>query len=211
MAELKIEKTCSSCEIKKLLTEFYKNKSRSDGLAHACKECDKALKKDFNLNNKKTISERNRKQYLTNIDARKLYSKDYFHKNKATITPKMREYYYENQNKLLDHANKYRSKNKKNIALTSKKWRELNKDHIRLNNIKRKEIIKNAMPKWADPDAIKMFYRIARFLRDKLGEDYHVDHIVPLHGDNVCGFHCESNLQILSAEENLAKGNKYYD
>ena len=38
---------------------------------------------------------------------------------------------------------------------------------------------------------------------------HHVDHIIPLQGKNVSGFHCIENLQYLTAEENIKKGNKY--
>jgi hypothetical protein len=57
-------------------------------------------------------------------------------------------------------------------------------------------------PTWADIDAIKRFYI-------DCPEGYHVDHILPLQGKLVSGFHVLSNLQYLTAHENLSKSNSF--
>jgi hypothetical protein len=57
-------------------------------------------------------------------------------------------------------------------------------------------------PKWANRAKIREIY-VNR------PEGYHVDHIVPLRGKNVCGLHVENNLQYLPALENMKKHNKF--
>ena len=48
-----------------------------------------------------------------------------------------------------------------------------------------------------------------RRLRKQIsGVDWHVDHIIPLNGNNVSGFHVWNNLQVIPASVNLSKGNR---
>ena len=57
------------------------------------------------------------------------------------------------------------------------------------------------IPSWANMDIIKIIYECA--------EGDHVDHIIPLQGDKVCGLHVETNLQYLSPHDNIVKHNKF--
>ena len=57
-------------------------------------------------------------------------------------------------------------------------------------------------PAWADLKKIKEIYK-------NCPEVYHVDHIIPLQGATVSGLHVETNLQYLTAEENMRKGNRF--
>lgn len=65
-----------------------------------------------------------------------------------------------------------------------------------------------ATPLWANKDLIDTFYIKAKLMEWFTGNKYHVDHIIPLQGEDVCGLHVENNLQILPALENKIKSNK---
>jgi len=78
-----------------------------------------------------------------------------------------------------------------------------------LSGAKRRVLKLQALPSWANTEKIKQVY-IDRINKELVtGKKYHVDHIVPLQGKNVCGLHVEHNLQILPAAENIKKSNKF--
>lgn len=55
--------------------------------------------------------------------------------------------------------------------------------------------------KWANKEKLVEFYK-------NCPEGYHVDHELPLKGELVSGLHVVENLQYLTAEENIKKGNR---
>ena len=67
---------------------------------------------------------------------------------------------------------------------------------------------KHQYPAWADHKAIKMMYRAAQVFRVS-GFDVQVDHIIPLQGKTVRGFHVHNNLQIITAKRNQMKSNRF--
>lgn len=68
---------------------------------------------------------------------------------------------------------------------------------------------RGALPAWADAGAMKAIYTEARRITEATGIPHHVDHIVPLTHDLVCGLHCEANLRVVTAAENIRKRNRF--
>ena len=76
----------------------------------------------------------------------------------------------------------------------------------RMSNIKRLQRV----PLWLSEfqkKEMENFYWLAKDLEKVTGGIYHVDHIVPLQGKNVCGLHVPWNLQVLPADINMKKSN----
>lgn len=103
----------------------------------------------------------------------------------------------------------YREKHAERLKALALKWAEANQAKIAARIARRRAAKLRATPAWANPAKIEEFYYTANMLGMHTGESYHVDHIVPLQSKRVCGLHWEGNLQILTANENMSKGNRF--
>lgn len=72
-------------------------------------------------------------------------------------------------------------------------------------------ILSLSCPIWVDRSKIREIYCQCRERTLAEGTQYHVDHIVPLKHEKVCGLHVPWNLRIIPARENLKKRNRLLD
>ena len=93
-----------------------------------------------------------------------------------------------------------------------KEWFKNNSGIAKAKRARRRASMSNSTPNWLtdiQKAQIAEFYEIATALETQTGIKHHVDHIVPLKANGISGLHVPWNLQILTANENLSKGNRY--
>lgn len=96
-------------------------------------------------------------------------------------------------------------KSREGVRVAKKAWARQNKHYINEEAARRRAAKRNATPPWyeSEREQIQALYKEAR------EKGLHVDHIIPLVNDNVCGLHCLANLQLLTPFDNCSKGNKF--
>ena len=129
----------------------------------------------------------------------------------------------ENSSHRKKYAKRYRKENREERVQRKREWdaenaehrrnyRALNRDYYRERAQFRYCRKRSATPKWLSDDhiaRIRELHWLANDLRKVTGETYHVDHVVPILGEDVCGLHVPWNLQILPADINVSKNNAF--
>lgn len=174
-------KKCIKCLETKPLTKEYFNISKvnKDGFRSECRICQKK------------------------------YLKDYYNKNRKRLLKKNLEYQKKNKESVNNKKKKWAVRNKDKVKKAQKDYHKKNPHKKAEWEAKRRCCKIKATPKWSELDKISILYEKAQWLSSITGLTYHVDHIIPLQGENVCGLHVWSNLQIVQDIINFSKSNKH--
>lgn len=113
--------------------------------------------------------------------------------------------------KRVAYNREWRAKNPQMACEQSRRWRQRNPEKAAELARRRQTCRREQTPKWHDPAIAVEFYREARRLTRETGIQHHVDHIIPLRGELVCGLHVHNNLQVLPASVNVAKKNRFVE
>lgn len=190
-------KTCNRCKISKTLEMFCKDKTKPDGLNVTCRQCS---------------SEKHRKHYLENREKVCKRTSEYAQKNRDKTLEYQKQHYLENRDRHLTLQKKRREENPEVFRKRSRESYINNKPLYVEKTARRRATRLDATPDWLTKEhlqEIKEMYEIISMFKLYTGQEYHVDHIIPLQHDLVCGLHVPWNLQILSAKDNLSKSNKF--
>lgn len=185
------QRACTKCGEIKPLTEYAKNGAR---LHTRCKQCARDAEKARRLADPEAAKARDKAQHA---------------KHRAARLERMRQYSAENaEHRCAVERARYLAEADK-IKARNAEWRRNNAAIIRVWNNARRAGERRATPMWADPIEMAGIYAQAAEMTAQSGEPYHVDHIIPLRGKNVCGLHVQNNLRVIPASENLRKGRKF--
>lgn len=178
-------KWCPQCQTQKVLSDFYANRAKSDGLTTQCKSCCKV----------NATSRRLEKPEVTRAEVRAARERN-------------RNAY--NAKRTGEAGRKYRAKIAEWARAYFMTYRKANRTRLTAYRAKVRAAQKRATPSWANSHYIALFYEMAKLERQRLGVHVEVDHIVPLQSPLVCGLHCEHNLQLLTRKANRSKCNRVW-
>ena len=168
----------------------------------ACVTCAKnSLNANRAKNKERTAAQRHKDykkliQNETNVEKKKLRGKAYYEKTKESLYVKTRMWRLQNPEKNSVYATRNRQKHP---------------DAKNADTAKRRADKLQRTPWWLSKDElwlIREAYALAKQRTKMFGFTWHVDHVIPLRGQNVSGLHVPWNLQVIPARANIAKGNK---
>jgi hypothetical protein len=91
------------------------------------------------------------------------------------------------------------------------RWNAKNKEKLLELTRNRQAKKLQATPPWlseCDRWVFRQAYELAKMREKATGMKWHVDHIMPLRGRDVCGLHVPHNIQVIPATVNCQKSNK---
>jgi hypothetical protein len=142
-------------------------------------------------------------------EARAEYFREY--NRREDVKDRKNEWYQENKEQVIQAAATRPAQVKREYRNA---WKETHKVQIRADTKARRRKHRDATPSWLtrkQKSEIRQVYQIAITMTQTTGEQYVVDHIVPLRGTDVCGLHVPWNLRVITQEKNLVKSNKLVD
>jgi len=187
--ECVVEKQCSSCGVKKPRNEYHRSSLNKDGLKGECKSC-RSKKEEIRYSCKYEYAEEKWCGKCGEVKHRNAFHNYTRSRDGLTRTCKEcraiagKEYYNKNRKRYIAAA--------------------------RLRRICTEE----AMPTWLTKkhhEQIQQIYDHARECSLLTGDEYVVDHVIPIKGRSVCGLHVPWNLQVLPSDVNDSKGNRIFN
>lgn len=200
------EKQCNKCGTVKSLDQFAKNKNCADGHLTTCRDCAKIYRQQ-NADRRRTIDTDRRRRH--GVKPKVVFASD--EERKAAHSQACIRWQQRNYRQFSEQQKIYRDLHKERRYALIKEWRQENAGRVNALSAKRRAAVYKATPSWVNHEAIAAIYEQSQELSNITGIEHHVDHYYPINGKTVCGLHVAENLQVITKQENLDKGNKHPD
>lgn len=203
-------KCCTSCKVEKPLGDFYLY--RDGSVRPACKKCANAQCRRYREKNLDAVREMDLRWREQNRDRQRVKAKERYRANKPRHKANAAEWASRNPEKVRETKLRYYHRNREK-ARESARVRRLLYPESKRGNIARYRAQKaNATPQCLsveDKAALAECYKTASELAFLFDENLHVDHILPIRSETVCGMHVPWNLRIVPALANWSKNNRW--
>lgn len=169
-------------------------------------------KKAWYSRNSEGVRTKNAQRYELNREAKLLQMRKWYADNKEHKNKKSLAWAKLNPEKVAEGFKKWATVNKEKRRETYLAWYEKNPHTRAASSAKRRSAKLLRTPKWltaSEIEAITRLYQYAAQLSKDSGISYVVDHELPLQGRYVSGLHVLANLQVITADENSLKHNKW--
>ena len=138
--------------------------------------------------------------------------KEWYERNKELTKERARAWALANPKKDAAKKAKWREENREQHNAINRAWWSENKDKRAFYQAKRRAAQMQRTPDWVTEDEklrINALYSVAAMYTRESGEEWHVDHQIPLQGKLVSGLHVYANLTVIRGSENVKKSNKF--
>jgi 5-methylcytosine-specific restriction endonuclease McrA len=178
-------KTCTKCGQTKNFTEFYKCKSKKDGLSSHCKECRRIWR-------------------LQDSENQKIRAKNYYEKNKQKVLENNKKWVAENPEKIAVIKKRYRDNNKEKVFIGNKRWEQANPEKVKRKVTRRRALKKKAITYFISSKDLRRLSMATCFFCTKKADT--IEHLIPLTRG---GTHGIGNLVAACRSCNSSKRNKF--
>lgn len=187
-------KPCTKCGKNKPLTEFYKHAERRDGLRADCKECVKNKSAKWRAENHEKAVASFSKWRSSNPDKVKADHAKWYAENRDKVIARSAVWAAENPDKVKAARVKYYSENKEKARFRGRISSHNRRSRVRENG--------GSLSKGLTERLFKLQRGKCACCGKPLGDNYHLDHIVPL---ALGGTNTDGNIQLLRSKCNLQK------
>lgn len=190
-------KLCKACLSEKDRALFPRCARSKDGLNPACKDCCAARTREWRKRNPEAARASEKRWKAANPE------------RVAQMVQASRARNPERRAEVVRQAAKrYKGKNPDLMKAKAAEWARSNPEKCAAKSSARRALQASAMPQWltdAERAEIRAVYAQCAIMTQLTGIAHHVDHIVPLKGETVCGLHVPWNLRVVTAHVNQTK------